>query len=74
LKLNELNQDQQTHIVYFAGRVTQNGFRDLFYYIDVPKIEQPGVNEFCNSIMKERGINFGMEKDPKWKAVSGFIK
>ncbi len=62
------------HIVHFLGRVTRNGFRDLLYYIDTPKFEQAEVNTFCDNIMKERGINFGMEKDLKWTAVSGFIK
>lgn len=65
---------QQKHTVHFAGRVTRNGFRDLLYYIDTPKLEQSEVKEFCENIMKERGINFGMEKDPKWTAVSGFLK
>ena len=65
---------QLKHTVHFLGRVTRNGFRDLLYYIDKPKFEQAEVNEFCDNIMKERGINFGMEKDPQWTAVSGFIK
>lgn len=65
-------QEKQT--VHFLGRVTRNGFRDLLYYIDTPKLEQAEVNAFCDNIMKERGIYFGMEKDPKWTAVSGFLK
>jgi len=64
----------QKHTVHFLGRVTRNGFRDLLYYIDTPRFEQTEVNSFCDNVMKERGINFGMEKDPKWTAVSGFIK
>jgi hypothetical protein len=65
---------KQKHTVHFLGRVTRNGFRDLLYYIDIPKFEQTEVNTFCDNIMKERAINFSVEKDPKWKAVSGFIK
>ena len=65
---------KQKHTVHFLGRVTRNGFRDLLYYVDKPQIEQAEVNAFCDNIMKERGINFGMEKDPNWTAVSGFIK
>ena len=65
---------KQKHTVHFLGRVTRNGFRDLLYYVDKPKFEQAEVNAFCDNIMKERGINFGMEKDPTWTAVSGFIK
>jgi hypothetical protein len=69
-----LNFLKEKHTVHFLGRVTRNGFRDLFYYIDIPKFEQTEVNSFCDNVMKERAINFGMEKDPKWTAVSGFIK
>lgn len=65
---------KQKHTVHFLGRVTRNGFRDLLYYIDTPKFQQAEVNAFCDNIMRERGINFGMQKDPKWTAVSGFIK
>jgi hypothetical protein len=65
---------QQKHTVHFLVRVTRNGFRDLLYYVDQPKFEQAEVNAFCDNIMKERGINFRMEKDPTWTAVSGFIK
>ena len=65
---------KQKHTVHFLGRVTRNGFRDLLYYIDKPKFEQSEVNAFCDNIMKERGINLSMEKDPNWTAVSGFIK
>jgi hypothetical protein len=69
-----LNFLKQKHKVHFLGRVTRNGFRDVLYYIDTPKFEQAEVNAFCDNIMKGRWINFGMEKDPKWTAVSGFIK
>lgn len=76
IKLEEevLEFIKQKHTVHFLGRVTRNGFRDLLYYIDTPKLEQTEVNVFCDKVMKERGINFGMEKDPKWTAVSAFIK
>jgi len=65
---------QQKHTVHFLGRVTRNGFRDLLYYFDKPKFEQAEVDAFCDNVMKERGINFSMKKDPNWTAVSGFIK
>jgi hypothetical protein len=74
LEAEILNFLKLKHTVHFLGRVTRNGFRDLLYYMDTPKFEQTEVNAFCDNIMKERAINFGMEKDPKWKAVSGFIK
>jgi hypothetical protein len=65
---------KQKHTVHFLGRVTRNGFRDLLYYVDMPRFKQAEVNAFCDNIMKERGINFRIKKDPNWTAVSGFIK
>jgi Family of unknown function (DUF695). len=64
---------QEKHTVHFIGRVTRNGARDLLYYIDKPRIEQAELSAFCDEIMKERNINFGIHKDPKWTAVGGFI-
>jgi hypothetical protein len=69
-----LNFLKQKHTVHFIGRVTRNGFRDLLYFIDIPKFEEKEVNIFCDDIMKDRAINFGIEKDPKWTSVSGFIE
>lgn len=64
----------QKHNVHFLARITRNGFRDLLYYIDTPKFEQIEVDDFCDNIIKERAINFGIEKDPKWESVSGFLE
>lgn len=62
------------HTVHFLSRVTRNGYRDLLYYIDTPKFTKEEVNAFCDNVMKERVIHFRMEKDPKWTAVSAFIR
>jgi hypothetical protein len=77
-KLNGIEEEvnkflKQSQIVHFVTRVTRNGFRDLLYYIDESNLKQEMVNTFCDNIMKERGINFSIQKDPTWKAV-GFIK
>ena len=77
-KLNKIEEDiekilKQSQTVHFVARIIRNGFRDLLYYIDQPKLKQSDVNAFCDNIMKERGINFTMQEDPTWKAV-GFIK
>ena len=69
-----LNFIQLKHTVHFLGRVTRNGFRELLYYIDTPRFNQDEVKAFCDNIMKDRGVNLNMKKDPKWTAVSGFIK
>jgi hypothetical protein len=78
-KLAELEESitefiKQKHTTHFVGRVTRNGDRELLYYIDTPKFVQAEVNAFCDNIMQERGINWGMEKDPEWKGVSGFLE
>jgi hypothetical protein len=77
-KLNKIEEDigkvlKQSQTVHFVARIIRNGFRDLLYYIDQPRLKQSDVDAFCDNIMKERGINFTMHEDPTWKAV-GFIK
>ena len=77
-KLNKIEEDiekllKQSQTVHFVGRVIRNGFRDLLYYIDQPRLSQHEVSAFCDNIMKERGINLTMQEDPAWKSV-GFIK
>jgi len=74
-KINKIEESvekmlNQTQTVHFVARIVRNGFRDLLYYIDQPKLKQHDVNAFCDNIMKERGINFGMREDPEWKLVS----
>jgi len=63
---------QQKETVYFLGRVTRNGFREALYY-GKPWFEQVEVNAFCDDIMKERGINFIMERDPNWRVNRGIL-
>ena len=70
-RIEELLKQSQT--VHFVARIIRNGYRDLLYYIDQPRLKQEDLSAFCDNIMKERGINFTMDKDPTWKNV-GFIK
>jgi hypothetical protein len=79
VRLNEIEKNIETflkerHTVHFVARVTRNGARDVLYYIDTPKLTEQQVAEFCDEINKERKINFGIQKDSTWNAVSGFIK
>lgn len=74
LELNQLEEKietflKQSQTVHFVARVTRNGFRDLLFYIDKPTITQGQLKVFCDMVMKERGINFAIQKDPEWKAV-----
>jgi hypothetical protein len=78
-RLNQIQDEleallKQKHTVHSVARVTRNGARDILIYIDSPKLTQTEINAFCDSIQKERKINFSIQKDISWTAVSGFIK
>lgn len=77
-RLNEVERDvldflRSRNTVHLVGRVNRKQFRDLLIYIDEPQMSQDEVNEMCDEIMKERGINFSIEKDDEWNAVGGFL-
>lgn len=79
LRLNEVEKDildflKSRNTVHLVGRVNRKNFRDLLIYIDEPKMTQEEVNELCDEIMTERGINFSIEKDEEWNAVGGFLE
>lgn len=63
----------KSQTVHLAGRVNRNGFTDLLFYIDEPKLSQEEVDRFCNEVMQQRAINFSIENDPEWNSV-GLIK
>ncbi|MEK6153989.1 DUF695 domain-containing protein [Flavobacteriaceae bacterium 3-367] len=62
------------HKTHFIGRVTQNGFRDLIFYIDLPRFNQEETSTFFDAIQEKRRVNFNMEKDLTWDNVSGLIQ
>jgi len=77
-KLNKIEEDiekllKQNQTVHFVARIIRNGFRELLYYIDQPRLKQSDVSTFCDNVMKERRINFSIREDAEWKSV-GFIK
>ena len=77
--LNELEDKiekfvTEKHKTHFIGRVTQNGFRDIIFYVDQPRFDQNKTNNFFDQIQEIRRINFTMEKDIHWNNVSGLIK
>jgi hypothetical protein len=78
-RLNQIQDEieaflKQKHTVHSVARVTRNGARDILIYIDTPKLTQEEVAAFCDKIQKERRINFGIQKDSAWSAVSSFVK
>ena len=77
-RLNQIQDEfeaflRQKHTVHPVARVTRNGAQDLLIYIDSPKLTQDELSTFCDGIQKERQMNFNIEKDPSWNAVSGFL-
>ena len=77
--LNELEDKiekflKRQHKVHFIGRVTRKDFRNLFYYIDQPRLIQEETNKFFDEISSVRAINFNLDNDPEWEFVSGLIK
>jgi hypothetical protein len=78
-RLNQIQDELETllrqkHTVHPVARVTRNGARDILIYIDTPKLTQAEINSFRDTIQKERKMNFSIQKDISWTAVSGFIK
>lgn len=78
-RLDQVERDvldflKSRNTVHLVGRVNRKYFRDLLIYIDEPQMSQEEVDEMCNEIMTERGINFSIEKDEEWNAVGGFLE
>jgi len=78
-RLNQLQEEiesflRQKHAVHSVARVTRNGTKDILIYIDTPRLTQEELAAFCSNIQKEREINFSIQKDSTWRAVSGFVK
>ncbi|MCB0538722.1 MAG: DUF695 domain-containing protein [Bacteroidetes bacterium] len=77
--LNELEDKiekfiKEKHKTHFIGRVTQNGFRDIIFYVDQPRFDQEKTNLFFDKVQEQRRVNFNMEKDINWNNVGGLIK
>ena len=76
--LNDLEDKMENfiaekHKTHFIGRITEDGFRILFFYIDTPRFNQEVTSKFFDQIQAIRKVNFNMEKDPTWNNVSAFI-
>jgi hypothetical protein len=79
IRLNDIEDEiiallKQKHTVHPVVRVTRNGARDIFIYIDTPKLTQEESKLFYDRIQKERNMTFFIKKDVLWEAVSGFIE
>jgi hypothetical protein len=77
-RLNQIQDEietflRQKHTVHSVARVTRNGIRDILIYIDTPKLTQEELNVFFYDILKERQVNFSIQKDASWNAVAGFM-
>lgn len=61
-------------MVHFIGRLTRNGFRDIFYYLDKPNFDQNKTKIFFDEIYAIRAVNFYLDEDSKWDKVAEFIE
>ena len=53
--LNELEDKiekfiMEKHKTHFIGRVTQNGFRDIIFYVDQPRFDQEKTSIFFDQV------------------------
>lgn len=77
--LNELEDKveaflKENHVVHFIGRLTRNGFRDIFYYLDNPDFDQSRTKKFFDGISAIRPVNLYLDEDSEWDKVAEFIK
>jgi len=77
--LNELEDSieafiSEKHKTHFIGRVTQEGLRDLIFYVDQPRFDQEKTSLFFDHVQEKRRVNFVMDKDLEWDNVSGLIQ
>ncbi len=77
--LNELEDKveaffKENHVVHFIGRLTRNGFRDIFYYLDKPNFDQNKTKIFFDEISAIRAVNFYLDEDSEWDKVAEFIE
>jgi hypothetical protein len=63
---------REKHTVHYVARVTRNGARDILIYIDKPKFSKEEAVAFMETINAVRAVNFTIDHDPKWNAVTGF--
>ena len=58
----------------FIGRTTRNGFREVMFYVSDKDKSFDLMNKFVNSNKFKRKIELTIDRDDKWKSVSGFIE
>jgi hypothetical protein len=76
--LNELEDKveaffKENHVVHSIGRLTRNGFRDVFYYLSKPNFSEIETKIFFDQISAIRPVNFYLDEDTKWDKVAEFI-
>ena len=57
---------------HFIGRITHNGNRDIYYYIDDPKLVHKELQNLIKTKSSMRDFQYVIERDDDWKQVSMF--
>ena len=58
----------------YVGRVTENGHRNLYYHIDVPKEVHEALLEFISTGLNSHEFDYKISKDEEWNNTSFFYK
>ena len=57
----------------YVGRITDNGKRELYYYLENPKIVHEKLNNLIEGGNYEREFEYSISKDPNWDKVAFFF-
>ncbi len=63
---------RRTCACHFVGRVTQGGWRELWYYVDTPESVAAALNELVE-VGSQRRFTFGCYKDEDWAEVAPYL-
>jgi len=64
---------RRTCACHFVGRVTQGGWRELWYYVDTPEVVASALNELVE-VGSQRRFTFGCYKDDDWAEVAPYLE
>lgn len=58
---------------HFIGRITGNGHRELFFYVEAPEEIHERLQELVNDKHQIREWEYSLEEDPDWSNVDFFF-
>ncbi|HEY5750635.1 MAG TPA: DUF695 domain-containing protein [Chryseolinea sp.] len=58
---------------HFIGRITENGHRELFFYVESPEEIHERLQELVTDEHQVREWEYSIEEDPEWSNVEFFF-